>query len=245
VNKKIGLLGQEIGYSLSPKLHNSALAQVNLPWEYLLLDTEPENFAQVMDKLRSPQWAGANVTIPYKVKIIPYLDQLSPMAEKIGAVNTVVNCKGRLIGHNTDVPGLARDLKRLNIQLNQVTILGAGGAAAAALWLTKHSDVTIICRRPKQGRDLAKRLKQQAQVLPWTAQAPAPLLINCTPPKSGWQKFAQQAEVVYDVNYHQSISRRNYHNGLGMLVFQAAEAFKLWTGIDPTPIMAATAGLDL
>lgn len=246
MSKILGLLGQNIAYSLSPKLHRAALAAAGLDWEYRLLDIEPENLPGTMDKLRRSPWLGANVTVPYKEVVLGMLDEINPLASRVGAVNTIVNQGGYLVGYNTDVPGLARDLKRLGILVQgDIAILGAGGAAAAVLAQTIGRDcrVKIFCRRQEQGRGLAERLKPDAQVLPWDAPPPrADLLFNCTPPGSGWQRHVQGSLVVYDLNYHDS---HNYHKGLGMLVFQAAESFQIWTGFDMIRAMAAAVELPI
>lgn len=249
MSRQIGLLGSNIGYSLSPRLHRAALAAADLDWDYSLLDITPVQLSSVVDKLRGPAWAGANVTRPYKKRVLSLLDEIQDSALAIGAVNTIVNCGGSLKGFNTDKDGLARDFQRLGISLEQarVAILGAGGGAAAVLALTERSQVSIICRRRQQGLDLAGRSMLPVRVLPWAPSGETyDLLINCTPPGSGWQEFSPCARIIYDLNYHESCPpSANYHNGLGMLVFQAAESFRLWTGKYPLKAMAAAAGLSL
>jgi shikimate dehydrogenase len=244
----IGLLGRDIAYSLSPKLQGAALAAAGLDWEYLLLATEPENLPAALDKLRSPCWAGANVTVPYKQAVMPFLDSLDVSGEKVGAVNTIVNKHGKLRGYNTDCIGLARDLARLGISLKDktVAIMGAGGGAAAALALTGDSRVSIICQNREKGIGLVKG-RGQVQVMPWRQAPVCDVLINCTPPNSGWQRLTSKAEVIYDLNYHEPTPPQGrYYNGLGMLMFQGAEAFRLWTGsAPPLTAMAAALGLNL
>ena len=248
MRKKLGLLGRNIAYSLSPRLHHAALAAAGLDWEYRLLDTEPANFPEAVDKLRRVPWLGANVTVPYKEAAMDLLDEIDPLAGRIGAVNTIVNRGGYLVGYNTDVTGLARDLQRLQVQVRgDIAVLGAGGAAAAVLALTADREcrVQILCRRYEQGRRLAERLKPDAQVLPWDAPSPkADLLFNCTPPGSGWKRHAEASAVIYDLNYHDR-TWASCHNGLGMLVFQAAESFQIWTGFDMVHAMAAAVGLPI
>lgn len=249
MSRQIGLVGSNIGYSLSPRLHRAALAAADLDWEYSLLDTAPHQLPAVVDKLRSAGWAGANVTRPYKKRVLSLLDEIHDSALTIGAVNTIVNCGGRLKGFNTDVTGLARDFQRLGISLERarVAILGTGGGAAAALALTGRSQVSIICRRRQQGLDLADKLMVSARVLPWIPSGETyDLLINGTPPGSDWQEFSPCAGTIYDLNYHESNPPPgNYHNGLGMLVFQAEESFRLWTGFSSLQAMAAAVHLTL
>jgi len=245
VTTYIGLLGRNIGYSLSPAIQSAALKAVNLNWEYLVLDTEPDNLPEVVDKLRRPNWVGANVTVPYKEIILPLLDEVHCDAQAVGAVNTIVSNGGKLVGYNTDITGLARDLRRLNIELahRDVIIVGAGGGAAAALALTKDCHrVTICCRNQQQGIDLAQRLALSAQVVPWLTLPACDLLINCSPPNSGWQKLGQGAKKIYDLNYL-DLPQGNYHSGLGMLVYQGVEAFRMWTGWEPIQAMAEAVGL--
>lgn len=247
MTRSIGLVGRDIGYSLSPRLHAAALAASGLNWEYSLLDTEPFHLHEVVDKLRHSQWAGVNVTVPYKQTIMALMDQIESSAAAVGAVNTIVNCRGCLTGYNTDKVGLEMDMVRLGIALDDrdIAILGAGGGASAALALAVNSRVTIFSRRRIQGLELAHRLNVSARVQPWTRSLTEyDLLINCTPPGSGWQDIAPMAKAIYDLNYHETNPPRgNYHNGLGMLVFQAAESFRLWTGYNPVGAMAEAVGL--
>lgn len=249
MTKHLGLLGFGIGYSLSPKLHGAALAACGLDWDYSLLDTEPDDFPGVVDKLRGPDWVGVNVTVPYKQKVIPMLDAVDDNARLIGAVNTIVNSRGKLTGYNTDSMGLARDLHRLGIDLGNkdLVVAGAGGGAAAVLALAERSRVTIICRHKEQGAILARRLNRAVQILPWESPPQqCDVLINCTPPHSGWKKHAEAAGMIYDLNYHDDeLLLDKYHSGLGMLVYQGALSFQLWTGLEPVQAMAAAVGLHI
>ncbi|MTI94943.1 MAG: hypothetical protein FH749_05555 [Firmicutes bacterium] len=242
------LIGRAPGYSLSPQLHSAACSAFNLPWEYKLLAV-PE-FAEAIDTLRSPGCIGANVTIPYKEECIRYLDELDPVAEQLGAVNTIVRRDKRLIGYNTDVVGLNRDLVRLGITTTgrKILILGAGGAAAAVLAnLNSSATVTIVCRRQEQANDLAKRFKQAVEHIPWHTPelSEADLIFVCTPP-GVWQRWSwPQKALIYNLNYLENdILHANYYSGLGMLVFQAAESFTLWSN-RPAPVAAMAAAVNL
>lgn len=246
MSKYVFLLGRGIGYSLSPRLQGAAAAALNLPWEYKLLDVEPEDFAGALKRLSRPDCLGANVTVPYKEQAAKLCQHLDETAASLGAVNTLVNREGALWGYNTDPFGLKADLTRLGIPLGQrqVTILGAGGAAAAVLSLFPQAEPVVVCRRREQGEDLGKRLGISVRVLPWQPLLPQDLVFNCTPPQSPWQALVPEAETVYDLNYQEYYTLPTWHNGLGMLLFQGALAFQLWTGLPaPLEIMAET--LDL
>lgn len=137
----LGLTGYPLGHSLSPKIHAAALKSCNLDGDYSLFPISPDNLQslqELLTRLRSDELHGLNVTIPHKQTVIPYLDDLTPSARAIGAVNTIYVKDGRLIGHNTDAPGFLADLARLletgGLPLEKLAIiLGAGGAARAVV----------------------------------------------------------------------------------------------------------------
>ena len=150
---QLGLTGYPLGHSLSPKLHAAAFRSVGLDGEYKLYPVspdEPAGLAGLLGRVRSGELLGLNVTIPHKQTVIPLLDELSPSAQGIGAVNTVYLKGDKLIGHNTDAPGFTVDLKRsLGLQAaGRALVLGAGGAARAVVYalLTSGWDVTLAVR---------------------------------------------------------------------------------------------------
>ena len=111
----LGLIGYPLGHSLSPKLHNAALRYCDLQGEYSLFPIEPNDLQRikgVLDRLRSREITGLNVTIPHKQNVISLLDELNETAKAIGAVNTIYLRHNRLIGDNTDIPGFLADLKK-------------------------------------------------------------------------------------------------------------------------------------
>ena len=151
---QLGLTGYPLGHSLSPKLHAAAFQSVGLDGEYRLYPVspdEPAGLAGLLGRVRSGELLGLNVTIPHKQTVIPLLDELTPSAQGIGAVNTVYLKDGKLIGHNTDAPGFTVDLRRSLGQqtAGRVLVLGAGGAARAVVYalLTNGWDVTMAVRR--------------------------------------------------------------------------------------------------
>ena len=127
-----GILGYPVGHSLSPVMQNAAFAQMKFDAAYLPFEVRPEDLRAALDGVRALGIAGVNVTIPHKEAVLAYLDDVDPEAAAIGAVNTVVNRDGRLIGYNTDGAGFLAALKseaRFVPKKRNVLILGAGGAA--------------------------------------------------------------------------------------------------------------------
>ncbi len=193
---RLSLLGFPLAHSLSPAMHNAALAAVGLAdWHYGLMPAPPEALDVAVAVLRGEGYAGANVTVPHKEAIIPLLDGLTPVAEAIGAVNTVVvgaihESPLQLIGHNTDAAGLLADLYLHNVHISDrpVLILGAGGSARAAVaaCASVGAHVRVAARRRAQAETL-KALAPSLAVFDLTvnhlkrAGADCALIINCTP----------------------------------------------------------------
>ena len=146
----LGLIGWPLGHSYSPKLHQAALHALELAGEYLLYPIPPlpkgeAILTELLVQIRRGDLQGLNVTIPHKQAIIPFLDEITPVARAIGAVNTIFQREGRLVGDNTDAPGFLADLKRLAPELflaqkRRALVLGAGGSARAVIYALAHAD---------------------------------------------------------------------------------------------------------
>ncbi|MBL8096673.1 MAG: shikimate dehydrogenase [Anaerolineales bacterium] len=270
---RLFLLGYPLGHSLSPAMHNAALAEVGLAdWHYNIRPVRTEDLGFVLADVRRPDVAGANVTVPHKQAVIPYLDGLTPTALAMGAVNTLVKEGGRLIGHNTDAAGLLADLALHGARLTgaRVLVLGAGGSARAAVagCLGVGAQVRVIARRPEQAEDL--RTLGSIEVFPWTpigfieASDDVAVVLNTTPlgmhpnvDASPWLEGTPWpvASLVYDLVYNPAetlfVRQAREHDlnattGLGMLVEQGALAFELWTGKPaPRAVMRAAAETKL
>ncbi len=266
---RLFLLGYPLGHSLSPAMQNAALAEVGLAdWHYDLRPVRTDDLGFVLADVRRPDVAGANVTVPHKQAVIPYLDGLTPTALAMGAVNTLVKEGGRLIGHNTDAAGLLADLALHGARLTgaRVLVLGAGGSARAAVagCLGVGAQVRVIARRPEQAEDL--RTLGSIEVFPWTpigfieASDDVAVVLNTTPlgmhpnvDVSPWLEGTPWpvASLVYDLVYNPAetlfVRQAREHDlnattGLGMLVEQGALAFELWTGKPaPRAVMRAAA----
>ena len=132
--KQVGLIGYPVSHSLSPQMQQAAFDALGIEARYLLWETQAGALTQRITSLRSPEFLGANVTIPYKEDVVPLLDECDPGAAKIGAVNTIVNRDGRLVGSNTDAPGFIQALADAAFDSHgkKAVILGTGGSARAA-----------------------------------------------------------------------------------------------------------------
>ncbi|MDA5108607.1 MULTISPECIES: shikimate dehydrogenase [Brevibacillus] len=255
----VGLLGHPVSHSQSPLMHNAAFSEKGLNFAYAAFDVEPERLEEAVAGIRALGIKGVNVTIPHKVAIMPMLDEIDPLAQRIGAVNTVVNRDGRLIGYNTDGTGYVRSLvEETGIDLREqvVTMMGAGGAARAVAFTLAEQGVREI-RIINRSRERAALLAEHVGTIVPTsvidpadgkaAIADATLLINTTSIGMHPQvdEMPVQAEwlhpglIVSDLIYNPLETRllkearacgARVHSGVGMFVNQGALAFELWTG---------------
>ena len=149
--KVCALLGDPVEHTMSPAMHNAAFRELGLDYVYIPFRVRTEHLARAVDGLRALNTGGFNVTIPHKVVIMPMLDSLDPLAEKIGAVNTVVNNDGELKGYNTDAAGFLQSLLERDGEPvgKSVVVLGAGGAARAITYILaeKGANLTILNRQ--------------------------------------------------------------------------------------------------
>jgi shikimate dehydrogenase len=156
---RLGLIGYPAKHSLSPWIHERFLQQSNVKGSYTIEEIRPEYFDSKITRVIREHFDGFNVTLPYKQKIIPYLDELDDNAAKIGAVNTVVNVDGRLIGYNTDGTGYVRSLEEsfpeiLKKKTSRILVIGAGGAARGIYVALNQSGFVAI--------DIANRTRENA-----------------------------------------------------------------------------------
>lgn len=189
----LGLLGYPLGHTLSPRLHQAALAASGLNGVYLALPTPPEHLADAVRGVRAWRVRGLNVTIPHKVAVIPYLDGLTPGAELVGAVNTLYWEGDRLMGDNTDVAGVKALTEGLAVEGRRVVVLGAGGSARSvgvALGQLAAREVIFLVRRPGSASELVTRLSEAFGAMrvaeePWEQASScletADLVVNTTP----------------------------------------------------------------
>jgi len=195
--KIVGLIGYPLAHSISPAFQQAALDHVGIDARYELWETERDALAERVAGIRRPDCLGANVTVPHKELVVPMLDEIDPLAARIGAVNTIVNRDGRLCGYNTDMTGFARALREeggFDPSGAHVVLLGAGGAGRAttmALVQAKAASVAIFDIATERAQQLVEDLGCRGET---TLHAMAPeeetlaaatkrchLLVNCTP----------------------------------------------------------------
>ena len=160
--KICGLIGDPVEHSMSPVMHNTAYEKLGLDYIYLPFRVAPEQLEAAVDGLRALNVCGFNVTIPHKVAVIPMLDGLDPIAEKIGAVNTVVNTDDELRGYNTDAAGFLRALLDGGVEPDgkDVVVLGAGGAARAVTYILAERDINLTILNRREELDWAEDIAE-------------------------------------------------------------------------------------
>jgi len=224
----LGLTGFPLSHSLSPRLHNAALTAAGLEGDYSLFPVDPAHpkaLAALLERVRSGEIDGLNVTIPHKQAVIPLLDELSKTAQAIGAVNTIYLRNGRLIGDNTDAAGFWDDVSSLMVNRKSkienhqspitnrrsALVLGAGGSARAVVFaLQAHGwDVSVAARRIEQAQALVTEFGLQAACGLDSLISNFELLVNTTPlgmtpdtETCAWQGDFPPGAFVYDLVYN-------------------------------------------
>jgi shikimate dehydrogenase/3-dehydroquinate dehydratase type I len=244
------LLGNPVGQSLSPLMHNAALKKMGIAENYSAFCVD--DLGEALRGMRGMNIRGASVTIPFKVAVMEYLDDIDDDALEIGAVNTIINNSGRLTGCNTDWLGLILTLKEaMPVKNKTFLIVGAGGTArAAAYGIMKEGGFPIIANRtPEKGKILSGKLNCPFYPLAEIGKIKADCLINTTPvgmcpkDKSPVKALALGGyKYVMDVIYNplktkllKDAEKQGCHifSGLDMFVHQGAQQIRLWTGVEP------------
>lgn len=247
------VMGNPVGHSLSPVMFNRAFSETGHNSVYVAFQVT--GIKDGMSAMRSLGIKGASITIPHKVSILGFLDELDPMAENIGAVNTVINSEGRIKGYNSDCPGAVTALEEItNLAGKRVAIIGSGGAARAIGFGVKSrgSSLTLINRSIPKGEKLATSLEADFIPISDLRSLPFDILIQTT--SVGMSPLSHQSPVpdglfspgllVMDIVYAPLKTRFlndaikagcQTINGLAMFVHQAAFQFELWTQ-SPAPL---------
>ena len=266
----LGLIGTPVAHSKSPAMYNHCFAKYGLDWAYLAFDVTQEKAGAAVQAIRTLHMRGANVTMPCKNAVIPYLDRLSPEARAIGAVNVIVNDGGVLTGYNTDGMGYTQNLRRSGVEVKgkRIVLLGGGGAASAIAGqaaLEGAAEIAVFNRRDEFWPRVAQTLKNITEAAPectlslhdldnkddlCEAVSRCDILSNAT--RVGMAPEVERSIItdrswfrpelaVTDGVYAPPETKllRNAKaagcrtcDGLGMLLCQGAEAFRLYSGLE-------------
>lgn len=267
----VGIVANRVSHSLSPNIHNAAFIAAGLNYVHLPFQTRDVGQfirSMVHPKTREVSWnlRGLGVTIPYKSAVMPWLDWIDPIAEQIGAVNTIVVRDDRLLGYNTDALGFMSPL--LNqfgpIKNARCAVIGAGGAARAALWslINEGANVSLFARNVERAADTAAEFDVPSQPLSQAEFAGFDIVVNTTPlGTSGANQDLTPAtaaqlrgvRLAYDLVYNpvETVFLREARvagcdtlNGIEMLLAQGIQQFRLWTGEEPDTEVMRTAAMS-
>ena len=266
----LGLIGTPVEHSKSPAMYNHCFQKFGLDWAYLAFDIPQEKAGDAVQAIRTLGMRGANVTMPCKNAVIPYLDKLTPAVEAIQAVNTIVNENGTLVGHNTDGCGYTQNLRRSGVEVKgkKIVLLGGGGAASAIAIqaaLEGAAEIAVFNLKDAFWPRVEKGLQATAQAAPDCAitlndlqdrEALHQAILRCdilsNATRVGMAPYEDQSNItdlswfrpdliVTDVVYAPPQTRMLREaqaagcltcDGLGMLLCQGAEAFRLYSGME-------------
>ena len=251
--KKYLVIGNPIEHSLSPKLHNFWIKKNNINAIYekeKILDSELKH---LITKIKNGEISGVNVTVPFKKKIIDYLDELSPGSKITQSVNTISLDGKNIIGYNTDIDGFELAIKNINFSVlnKKILILGAGGVVSSIIFVLRKlkAQQIIVSNRTKEKADSLKNLFKDIEVINWGDVPDFDLIVNATSvglkindkinldlSKTGKSKFFY--DVIYnpkETNFLKEAKKlgNKIENGRKMFIYQAAASFKIWHGIKP------------
>ncbi len=250
-----GLTGSPLSHSLSPAMHNAAFTELGIAGRYLLFPAAEDELGDLLELMAMLDIKGLNVTIPHKSAIIGLVDEVDEVAGKVGAVNTVLNKDGTLIGKNTDVSGLRQALENASVVIEgkNALVIGAGGAARASCYLLSQMGATLFVtnRTMTKAQELAELFGGKAIDLDQISSAGPEVIINCTP--SGMSGFPDDMPLspslfgpgmfVMDMIYNPARTRfleeaaargATTMSGIEMLIYQAIDSFEIWTGKRPS-----------
>lgn len=246
-----GIIGNPVSHSRSPDMHNAAFRSLGINGHYFRFRCEEDELEKIVHILRVLGMKGMNVTIPYKQKIMEYIDEVDKTAEDAGAVNCIMNEGNKLKGMNTDIAGFRESFKAAGVSVRDKSslIIGAGGAAraCAAFLSEEHSEIRITNRTKEKAEKLAKEFNGTVVD---SADTDSDIIINCTP--IGMEGFEEESifqECLFNKNqtvmdavpvpeitkFLEKAKEYGAHiiSGREMLIYQAMDAFETWTGLKP------------
>ncbi len=251
--KKYLVIGNPISHSLSPQLHNYWLKKNNINGIYDKEKFNSHELKNLILSIKNNQINGANITVPFKNEIIPYLDELSPESENTRSVNTIYLKDNKIIGHNTDIDGFRLAVKDTKYEISgkKILILGAGGVVASIIFALKKMKVSkiMISNRTKSKAETLNELFNDLTIINWGEIPDFDMIINATSLglnnkdeiKLDFSKIGKE-RFFYDIIYNPKETNflntakllgNQIENGKKMFIYQAAAAFSIWHGIYP------------
>ena len=248
--KKYFVIGNPINHSLSPELHNFWLKKNNINATYEKIKLEEDELENFIKKLRNDEIHGINVTVPFKNKVIKYLDKLSLEVETTGSVNTIYKNGNDIIGHNTDVAGFELGLRhsKINVLHKSILILGAGGVVPSIIYslLSMGCKKIFLSNRTVEKAEDIKKKFDDIDILKWGEIPDFDIIINAT--SVGLKSDSLDLDlnvkdkIFYDVIYNPKETQflrkarekgNKIENGKLMFVYQANQSFSIWNNVIP------------
>ena len=251
--KKYIVIGNPIEHSLSPKLHNYWIKKNNIKATYEKKKINENDIEFLVSTIKKEEITGANVTIPFKKKVIPFMDKLSPEANESQSVNTIYSQNGKLIGHNTDISGFELGIKysKYDVKKKIVFILGAGGVVSSIIIALKKMGAAkiIISNRTKSKAEDLKSIFDKLEIIDWGETPNFDMIINATSIglknedgiKLDYSKI-EPNKFFYDVIYNPKetiflkrakLFGNRAENGKMMFIYQAHQSFTIWHKLMP------------
>ena len=251
--KKYLVIGNPIEHSLSPQLHNYWIKENKIKATYDKMQLNESDIEEIIGKVKKGKIDGINVTIPFKKSVIPFLDQLTPLAKEVQSVNTIFKKDNKVIGDNTDIGGFEKGLKYINYDLKnkKVFILGAGGVVPSIILALKRlgaAKIILSNRTKKKANDLKKKYTD-LEIIDWGETPDFNMIINATSLglKNDDQIKLNYADIgtnklFYDIIYNPSKTEfllkakrlgNQIENGKMMFIYQAQLTFRIWHNILP------------
>jgi len=251
--KKYLVIGNPIEHSLSPKLHNHWIKENKINATYDKKQLNESNIEEIIGEVKKGKINGINVTVPFKKSVIPFLDQLTPLAKEVQSVNTIFKKDNKVVGDNTDIGGFEKSLKYINydIKNKNVFILGAGGVVPSIILALKRLGAAkiILSNRSKEKADDLKKKYTDLEIIDWGETPNFNMIINATSLglKNDDQIRLNYADIgtnklFYDIIYNPSKTKflseakqfgNQIENGKMMFIYQAQLAFRIWHNILP------------
>jgi len=240
-----GVIGYPLKLTYSPILHNTAFKKLNIKGIYYPMCVLQDDFGKIINLLKKLNFVGVNITNPYKMEVLKYLDELDPLSSFIGAVNTITIKENKLIGRNTDIYGFSQSLKenKIEIKNKNILLIGAGGVSRACAYVLKRQKpkkIFIANKTLSKAQKIRRICDAEIISLNQISDVIKDINVAINATSADLQNMIvselPMGSFYYDTNYRfKSVRRKGIFliSGLGMLIHQAAYSFSLWTKEKP------------